>query len=197
MGSKEIKAKNNEQERNIRIKENEESFVVSKENSQPQIEKHLIQMEHKTENTTIQNIDSEAQSSIRPTSIDKDNRSTVESSRSVSVCSLVDREQTSQTVLPNDAKQTINPVKAEKVIENEEEKNILKEEWANVQNLVSFSEKFLQKSDVDSERSSDNEMKIVSENIDALKTAITHGDAVTAQKVIITIITKITILIEI
>merc|ERR1711874_26470 len=116
--SKEIKAKNNEQERNIRIKENEESFVVSKENSQPQIEKHLIQMEHKTENTTIQNIDSEAQSSIRPTSIDKeDNGSTVESSKSVSVCSLVDREQTSQTVLPNDAKQTINPVKAEKVIE--------------------------------------------------------------------------------
>merc|ERR1711874_436950 len=103
----------------------------------------------------------------------------------------------SQTVLPNDAKQTIKAVEVKEVMEKAEEKNVLTEEWGNVQNLVSFSKKCLHQTDTNSERSSDNEMKYVSENINALKTAITHGDPVTAQKVIITIITKITIMIEI
>merc|ERR1712106_415419 len=124
----------------------------------------------------------------------EDEGTAVENSTGLSVCSLVDREQTSQTVLPKDDKQTEKP----KVIEKAEENmNILTEDWVKVQNLVSFSKKFLQLSDTDSEISCDNEMKCVSDNINALQTAIIQGDAVYAQKIIVTIIEKITIMIEI
>merc|ERR1712029_1169845 len=111
----EIKIKDNEQEKNIRPKGKVEDVVSKKENkeecSQQQIDKKIMLMENKLENITISNIDSGAQSSINPTTEDMEvGGLTVESSKSVSVCSLVDREQTSRTVLPNDAKQTIKTV---------------------------------------------------------------------------------------
>merc|ERR1712106_427284 len=212
--SKDKKEKNEEHEKNVSQERKLGRPVLEKElkevKSQSQNEKHSMVVKDK--------LDLQVQSSISHTPVDtedlssvetisaaqshseeqillmEDKGTAVENSTGLSVCSLVDREQTSQTVLPKDDKQTEKP----KVIEKAEENmNILTEDWVKVQNLVSFSKKFLQLSDTDSEISCDNEMKCVSDNINALQTAIIQGDAVYAQKIIVTIIEKITIMIEI
>merc|ERR1711874_201851 len=73
----------------------------------------------------------------------------------------------------------------------------LLEEWSKIKNLVMFTEKKLKLTKGDSNVSCENEIKCITENFHALQKSIDKSDSVQTQKIIITIIEKITIIIEI
>merc|ERR1711962_36338 len=78
----------------------------------------------------------------------------------------------------------------------EKGENIFEKEWSKIQNLVMFSEKYVKLPDDDSGKSCEKEITKVSGNMNALQNAIAKGDSVQVQKLIITIIETIVIMIE-